>query len=105
MTIEERFLSARSDRFAPQKPPGQAGSESGREKSARSVRNDGVGGEAQIQTYCGIGLFVAEGLHGIYAHGAVSWDVAGDKGGEEQKDGDGEEGDRVVGSNADQEAG
>jgi len=43
MTIEERFLSARADPFAPQNRPGRMG----KRESARSVRNDGVGGEAR----------------------------------------------------------
>jgi len=50
-------------------------------------------------------LFVAESLHGVYAHGPVGWDITRDEGGEEQEDGDGDEGDGVVGRNADQEAG
>jgi hypothetical protein len=50
-------------------------------------------------------LFVAQSLHGVYAHGAVSWNVAGDEGGKEQEDGHRGEGDGVVGRYADQEAG
>ena len=50
-------------------------------------------------------LFVAESLHGVYAHGPVGWDITRDEGGEEQEGGDGEEGYGVVRRYADQEAG
>src|SRR6202167_4755670 len=52
-----------------------------------------------------LGLLVAEGFHGVDAHGAVGRDVAGEEGGGQEQGGDGQEGDGVGGADVDEEAG